>query len=51
MTHVKACDQTTSGEKTAEFVIDLLTERVNVRELIRAPAFPRRNWRKSPCPP
>ncbi len=39
MTQLKVCDETTAGEKTGEFVMDLLTERITVRELIRSRVY------------
>src|SRR5262245_36219755 len=39
MIELKVCDKTTAGEKTDEFVIDLLTERITVRELIRSRVY------------
>jgi hypothetical protein len=39
MTQLKVCDETTAGEKTSEFVMDLLTERITVRELIRSRVY------------
>ena len=39
MTQLKVCDETTVGEKIGEFVMDLLTERISVRELIRSRVY------------
>ena len=33
------CDETTGGAKTHEFTIDLLTERITIREVIRARVY------------
>jgi hypothetical protein len=38
-TQVTIRDETTAGQTTGEFVIDLLTERVTVRELIRSRVY------------
>jgi len=39
MTQLTVRDETTAGEKTGEFVMDLLTERITVRELIRSRVY------------
>ncbi len=39
MTQLIVRDETTAGEKTGEFVMDLLTERITVRELIRSRVY------------
>jgi len=38
-TKLKVRDETTAGQSTGEYVIDLLTERVTVRELIRSRVY------------
>ena len=39
MTKVRVCDQTTAGDTTGEYVFDLLSERISVRELIRSRVY------------
>lgn len=39
MTQLIVRDETTAGDKTGEFVMDLLTERITVRELIRSRVY------------
>src|SRR5713226_2921468 len=39
MVQLKVRDETTAGEKTGEFVMDLVTERITVRELIRSRVY------------
>jgi hypothetical protein len=38
-TRLKVRDETTAGQKTGEYVLDLLTERLTVRELIRSRVY------------
>jgi hypothetical protein len=39
MVQLTVRDETTAGEKTGEFVMDLLAERITVRELIRSRVY------------